>query len=223
METIFGETADNILLKYWEQLSIILDVAVQSKFLRVNPVERYIREMSVRATQAQREVRNALSKKTFTHEEEVKILNYICGDTQRTCGQRVAKRYEIDSISIATAICFYTGMEFCEVCALTWRDFMCTESNTYQFAITKLTALDKKTVSDSSKQDWKAFRLLPIVPELSDMLVARRNYLLAVCQLPKKELLDAPIILRSDPIGLQEKPFKLQECPLASRPKNAKK
>ena len=212
MESIFGQAADDILLKYWEQLSLILDSAVEGKYLKVNPLERLLREMSTRATRAQREVRNALSKKTFTHEEEEKILAYICGETRKSYGPRHAKRYEVDSVCLAGAICLYTGMEFREVCALTWRDLQCTELDTYQFAITKLAPSGKTAGSDLSKQAWKAFRLLPLVPELSEMLIARKNYLLAVCHLSEKELNGTPIILRADPAGTQAQPLKLEGC-----------
>ena len=213
MESVFGAAADDILLKYWEQLSLILDTAVEGKYLKVNPLERRLREMSTRATQAQREVRNALSKKTFTHEEEERILAYICGETRKSYGPRYAKRYEVDSVCLAGAICLYTGMEFREVCALTWRDVLCTELNTYQFAITKVAPSGKKAGSNWNRQVRGAFRLLPIVPELSEMLLARKNYLLAVCNFSHQELAAAPIILRTDPVGGKKGSAALEGCP----------
>lgn len=115
--------------------------------------------MTVPETEEQREVRNALTKKTFTLAEEEKMLAFICAETKIHFERRAAKRYETESVWLAGAIRLFTGMTLREVCALQWSDFVrIPQVNGYQLLVHKRLSDDGMMADDLKPEDWKRFR-----------------------------------------------------------------
>lgn len=200
MEQRFGCASDQISLKHWKQLDMILGVAIQEHFIRYNPLSSFVRSLSSAATDAQREVRNALVKKTFTLEEEEKIIAFLCAETRTTFGTRLAKRYETESVYLAGAIRLFTGMAVREVCGLTWGDLLyAQELNAYRFAITKFITPEGETVTTPTQKNWKLFRMIPIPTILASMLISRKQYLMQACKLTEAKLKTFPIVLQKEP------------------------
>ena len=111
------------VVKYWQQLNIIMRVAEESNYIQVNPIPALLPEISNRASKELRNLRNMLTKKTFTFEEEARILAYVREESDADFGPRKALRFEEDSTLLLGPIQLFTGMSTREVCALTWDDF----------------------------------------------------------------------------------------------------
>ena len=172
-------------LKYWTQLKLLLDWSIRKKILASNPVDEQVRELSNRATAEQREVRDALTKKTFSKVEEQKLLKYIYADVlSNNCRQ---KRYLVDAIALGAGILFFTGMELREVCELAWKNFGKLDSgNIYQLVITD-------NDGERPQKEWKEYRVLPIHPQLAEMLVQKKQTMLSQ-GLSESDLLEQPIL-----------------------------
>ena len=61
------------VVKYWQQLNIIMRAAEESSYIDTNPIPALLPEISNRASKELRNLRNMLTKKTFTFEEEARI------------------------------------------------------------------------------------------------------------------------------------------------------
>jgi hypothetical protein len=194
--TIEGSTS--VKYHYWTQLNIIINAAIQASFFTHNPISEYVHSLSDQASAEQIEVRNALTKRTFTITEEQKIISFITRKTSTKFESRFAKRFEVESIWLIGAIRLYTGMSIREICALTWRDFIkIPDSETYQFLITKFITdegIPTSNVSDSQKK----FRRIPLVSELSEMLLTRKQYILTFSPERGPTILSEPIILANE-------------------------
>ena len=172
-------------LKYWTQLKLLLDWCIRKRILASNPVDEQVRELSNRATSEQREVRNALTKKTFSKVEEQKLLAYLYADVRKKDYRQ--KRYLADAIALGAGILFFTGMELREVSELSWRDFRkLNDIGIYQLIITG-------NGSDSAQKEWKMYRVLPIHPQLVEMLIQKKQAMLSL-GLSESDLLEQPIL-----------------------------
>lgn len=206
MEHLFECEPQEIQLRYWQQLSLILETAVRERFIRFNSVAAIVRKLSSQLTEEQREVRNALVKKTFTMDEERKMLEFICARVKGADGSATARRFEVESIWLIGAIRLFTGMSVREICALQWSDFVrIPNMKAYQFLVTKAVSDDGKITADPNKENWKKYRRVPIVPALAEMLSARMDYLTTVRKIPAEHLKDAPIILNKEKAGDSKK------------------
>ena len=107
------------VVKYWQQLNIIMRVAEESNYIQVNPIPALLPEISNRASKELRNLRNMLTKKTFTFEEEARILAYVREESDADFGPRKALRFEDDSTLLLGPIQLFTGMSTRETCALT--------------------------------------------------------------------------------------------------------
>ena len=181
------------VVKYWQQLNIIMRVAEESKYIQANPIPTLLPEISNRASKELRNLRNMLTKKTFTFEEEARILAYVREEGKSDFGIRKALLFEEDSTLLLGPIHLFTGMSTREACALTWDDFESIPGlKVYRLLVYKFLS-DEGTVIYHA--DGTACRKVPVAPLLADMLNSRKTYLQAVCGFTEAELQQLPIIM----------------------------
>lgn len=192
MQTVIPE--DSIaVVKYWQQLNIIMRVAEESGFIDANPIPALLPEISNRASKELRNLRNMLTKKTFTFEEEARILAYVREESDADFGPRKALRFEEDSVFLLGPIQLFTGMSTREACALTWDDFETIPGlNVHRLLVYKFLS-DEGTVIYHA--DGTACRKVPVAPLLADMLCSRKTYLQAMCGFTEAELQHLPVIM----------------------------
>ena len=181
------------VVKFWQQLNIIMRVAEESKYIQANPIPTLLPEISNRASKELRNLRNMLTKKTFTFEEETRILAYVREESDADFGPRKALLFEEDSTLLLGPIQLFTGMSTREACALTWDDFETIPGlNIHRLLVYKFLS-DEGTVIYHA--DGTACRKVPVAPLLADMLCSRKTYLKAVCGFTEAELQQLPIIM----------------------------
>ena len=181
------------VVKYWQQLNIIMRVAEESKYIQANPIPTLLPEISNRASKELRNLRNMLTKKTFTFEEEARILSYVREEGKSDFGPRKALRFEEDSTLLLGPIQLFTGMSTREACALTWDDFESIPGlKVYRLLVYKFLS-DEGTVIYHA--DGTACRKIPVAPLLADMLNSRKTYLQAVHGFTEAELQHLPIVM----------------------------
>ena len=180
------------VVKFWQQLNIIMRVAEESNYIQANPIPALLPEISNRASKELRNLRNMLTKKTFTFEEEARILAYVREESDADFGPRKALLFEEDSTLLLGPIQLFTGMSTREVCALTWGDFETIPGlKVYRLLVYKYLS-DEGTVIYHA--DGTACRKVPAAPLLANMLCSRKTYLQAVCGFTEAELLHLPVI-----------------------------
>ena len=181
------------VVKYWQQLNIIMKVAEECGVISTNPIPALLPEISNRASKELRNLRNMLTKKTFTFEEETRILAYVREKCEADFGPRKALRFENDSTLLLGPIHLFTGMSTREICALTWEDFEVIPSlNAHRLLVYKFIS-DEGVVIYHSEDN--ACRKVPVAPLLADMLNSRKTYLKAMCGFTEPELQHLPIIM----------------------------
>ena len=181
------------VVKYWQQLNIIMRVAEESGFIDANPIPALLPEISNRASKELRNLRNMLTKKTFTFEEEARILAYVREESDADFGPRKALRFEEDSTLLLGPIQLFAGMSARETCALTWGDFETIPGlKSYRLLVYKFLS-DEGTVIYHA--DGTACRKVPVAPLLADMLNSRKTYLQAMCGFTEAELQYLPVIM----------------------------
>ena len=181
------------IAKYWHQLNIIMKVAVESGFISTNPISALLPEISNRASKELRNLRNMLTKKTLTSEEEARILAYVREESETDFGPRKALRYEEDSTLLLGPIQLFTGMSTREACALTWGDFQSLPGlNTHRLLVYKFLSNEGAVIYHAESTTC---RKVPVAPLLADMLKSRKTYLQAMCGFTEAELQHLPIIM----------------------------
>ncbi len=181
------------LVKYWQQLNIIMRAAEESGFIDTNPIPALLPEISNRASKELRNLRNMLTKKTLTFEEEARILAYVREESEAVYGPRKALRFEDDSTLLLGPIHLFTGMSTREACALTWDDFETIPGlNAHRLLVYKFLSDEGSVIYHS---EGTACRKVPVAPLLADMLNSRKTYLKAMCGFTEAELQHLPIIM----------------------------
>jgi len=200
------------VVKYWQQLNIIMRAAAQNGFITINPIPALLSEVSNRASKELRNLRNMLTKKTLTYEEESRILAYVRKESDMAFGPRKALRYEADGTLLLAPIHLFTGMSTRESCALTWGDFEqipgldACRLLVYKF----LSDNGTFTYQSDGKANRYTYRKIPAAPLLAQMLDSRKTYLKAVCGFTEAELQHMPIITsnnRKSVATLSKPPF----------------
>lgn len=181
------------VVKYWQQLNIIMRVAEESNYIQVNPIPALLPEISNRASKELRNLRNMLTKKTLTFEEEARILAYVREESDVAFGSRKALQFEEDSTLLLGPVQLFTGMSTREVCALTWGDFETIPGlNAHRLLVYKFLSDDGAVVYHS---EGNACRKVPVAPLLANMLGSRKTYLQAMHGYTEAELRHVPIIM----------------------------
>lgn len=196
MESVIPENSRSSV-KYWQLLNLIFKAAVDEKYLSHNPIPVFLMSVSKRASKELTDLRNALTKKTFTDEEEARIVSFISEFTDSKFGRRKAKRYEAESIWLLGALRLFTGMSIREACALTWDDFIKIQAlGTYQLLIYKFIQDDGTYTYQLDKSSSKfSFRKIPVSPILANMLNNRLSFLKTVYGYSEADIRFMPIIL----------------------------
>ncbi len=181
------------VVKHWQQLNIIMKTAEESGFIPTNPIPALLPEISKRASKELRNLRNMLTKKTFTFEEEARILAYVREESDAAFGPRKALRFEDDSTLLLGPIHLFTGMSTREACALTWDDFESIPGlNAHRLLVYKFLSDDGAVIYHS---EGTACRKVPVAPLLADMLCSRKTYLQAMHGFTEAELRHLPFIM----------------------------
>ena len=192
MQAVIPESSIAVV-KYWQQLNIIMRAAEENGFIDANPIPALLPEISNRASKELRNLRNMLTKKTFTFEEEVRILAYVREESDADFGPRKALRFEDDSTLLLGPIHLFTGMSTREACALTWGDFETIPGlKAYRLLAYKFLSDEGAVIYHS---EGTACRKVPVAPLLADMLKSRKTYLAAMCGFTEAELQHLPIIM----------------------------
>ncbi len=187
---------DAIPYRAIEQIDLILKNAVKHKILIYNPLELYVSDYTTRATERQQDVRNALVKKHFSSDEEMRIFRAIVGSENKD-DARVPNCIQ-KSLLLAGAIRLFTGMAIRETAALKWDDYKPIRgTDAFQFTITKFVDNKGKIVQHSASENWKRFRIVPIAKVLSYLLNERKRYLLSL-GIDEGYLMECPIILQNE-------------------------
>ena len=186
--------------KYWQQLNLIMSTAVSLGYLSKNPIAHLLPDIRKKASKEMINLRNALTKKTFTTQEEFRIFSFICAETDIEFGPRKAKRYEAESIWLLGALRLFTGISIREACALTWADYSNVGStDTFQLSIFKFLKDDGTCsfILDDVSTKY-SYRKIPIAPILSNMLNRRLTYMRAILGYTDSEIKKTPIILPTE-------------------------
>lgn len=174
MEAVLQNQEDDARLKYWLQLDLIFKAAVKAGILDRNPIQYIIASVSKRATDRQREIRNAMTKKNLETDEEDRLLELLSAPTRNPQNeQSELPLYVINSKALLLAVRFFTGLSNVEACALTLGSVLRSKSpNLVQFRIDHSDNDDYYIGQKETK-----FRFVPLVQPLVDMLNARKDYL----------------------------------------------
>ena len=158
--------------RYWDQIYLVYKQAVTSNYLPMNPVIDVYQNLSNKLLKEQQEVRNALTKKQLSINEQIKLLTQRGGVSARNWDNTSS----IKTIIIAFRL--FTAIPAKEMCALSWEDVAyIPEYGIYQVQITKYTSDKEQIVPYGAKEDWLRFRCIPIVPALAGILLARKKYI----------------------------------------------
>lgn len=208
MASVIPDSSHSIV-KYWQQLNLIFKTAVGLKYLHSNPIPPLLSEVSNQASTELTILRNALTKKTFTAEEEERIVDFLSESTNVKFGSRKAKRYEAESIWLLGAIRLFTGMSIREACALTWGDFVKIQTlGSYQLQIYKFLQDDGSFSYTTDRSTGKfSYRKIPIPPVLADMLLNRLAFIKETLGFAKNELKSMPIILSTEMVKSDQPSF----------------
>lgn len=174
MEAVLQNQEDDARLKYWLQLDLIFKAAVKAGILDRNPVQYIIASVSKRATDRQREIRNAMTKKNLETDEENRLLELLSAPTQNPQNeQSELPLYVINSKALLLAVRFFTGLSNAEACALTFGNILHSKSpNLVQLRIDHSDNDDYYIGQKETK-----FRFVPLVQPLVDMFNARKDYI----------------------------------------------
>ena len=184
---------------------LILRTAVNQNWLQNNPIPRLMSEAGKKDAKALRDMRNALTKKTFTPQEEQRIYAYLNVPAKSPVGRWKAKRCEAESIWLLGAIRLFSGMSLREACALTWADFVKLDGlDSYQLLVFKFLE-DDGTCSYIRNQERSkySYRKIPLAPILARMLMDRLAFLRKVYGYTEEEIRKMPVILGQEPTGAE--------------------
>lgn len=188
------------VVKFWQQLNIIMRAAVDSGFIPSNPISALLPEISKRASKELQNLRNMLTKKTFTFDEEARIMAYVRAESDIAFGPRKAFQYEVDGTLLLGPMHLFTGMSTREACALTWKDFEPIPGlDAYHLLVYKFLLDDGNvTYQMDDTTNRYTYRKIPVAPLLADMLNSRKTYLKVALGFTEAELQHLPIIMDSN-------------------------
>lgn len=120
--------------RYWDQIYLVYKQAVTSNYLPMNPVLDVYQNLTNKLLKEQQEVRNALTKKQLSINEQIKLLTIRGGVSSPDWDNTSSLK------TIIIAFRLFTAIPAKEMCALCWEDvFFIAEYGIYQVQITKHT------------------------------------------------------------------------------------
>lgn len=159
-------------MPYWHQLNLLFLAIISRSYYNANPISELYSELKKTATIEQQEVRNALTKKSFTEAEIRRIHSYFAETDAK--GRNLCV---LDSFRLAVLIRFYTGMDLREICALTWSDFVrIPRTEHYQLCISKFVTPMGELTTDCNNAVNK-FRRVPLHPFVAELILEYRRQL----------------------------------------------
>lgn len=177
--------------RYMNQLYILFRTAFRMKYIKTNPLAGMERELSNRISEEQQEVRDALVKKSFTIDEQMRMLKTTEGSWTKS----------ENSQTLIIAFRLFTGISSQEMAVLTWGDFeKITDYDAYQIKIKYKENKDNKKATYGVNGDWRRFRCVPIVKPLETLLKRKKSRLFHDLGLEKdqsKEVAEFPIFMKS--------------------------
>lgn len=176
---------EHIPLKYWEQINLILSAAKSQQYIIYHPLSDYLPAIRTQASKRQREVRNALTKKTLEDDEERRIVDYLR-----------SKMVEAeDGLWLLGLIVMFVLPNVREVLALRWMDFVgIANYGTYQLQIVNYLGNDgalKPTIDRS----LRSYRCCPVPEFLSSIILDYKQHLMTTYRLTDDQLAMCPIII----------------------------
>ncbi|MCF2617846.1 hypothetical protein JQM68_11675 [Oscillibacter valericigenes] len=157
---------DEAELDIWNFLSILLDIAVKERYYKANPLEDEPSPSRLRHSDFQ-ELRDALTKKTFSISEEQIFLDTV--HKELPAGP-----------ALGALIRFYTGLPAAQVCALKYRDFVSLPyTHDYQFLVYQAVSEEKPQNGTKKERTLVAlrreeeYRRIPVISVLSKLILER--------------------------------------------------
>lgn len=172
--------------KLYRQLEIILNCAVKNVVMNDgrHPIFASI-EAGKKKAQTKAELRDALTKKTLTFEEEKRLISWL------------VKHIPEKPAYLGTMIRLFTGMTNPEVSMLTWEDFCKTEySDCFHLKVTK--QRNYKNLKEEELSSQFKYRIVPLPTLLSDLMIAQRARIQKKFSVPFASLMDFPIVSASN-------------------------
>lgn len=168
------------------QLDILFDALLREGIFRYNPFRDMLGDLSNRMSEEQYEVRNALVKKNLSISQQKALLAGTC-QTGEWLGSE-------DFRTLVVSFRLLSGIPVREMLALKWSDLVHVEDyDFYQIQVTMRIDREGKSVIYGTQDDWKRFRLIPLVPELTRQLFIRKQRWMAKYKLTEEKMLNLPI------------------------------
>lgn len=190
--------------KYWKQLNLIMNNAVENGFLSRNPVAYCMPIVEQRNNKELAQIRANLSKHQFSEAEELKMVKYLLEAVEKDGISRCV----CESKWLIGMIRLFTGMPLREICALQWKHLKSIGvDNAYQFEAVQY--LDANNLAKSYVQyhNQKKLRKIPLAPVLADVLIHRQDYLQKRYGYLPEDILEQPIVLEKEIINRRKKKF----------------
>ena len=184
-ESVISELTASVKIdveKLYRQLEIILNCAVKNVVMNDgrHPIFASI-EAGKKKAQTKAELRDALTKKTLTFEEEKRLISWL------------VKHIPEKPAYLGTIIRLFTGMTNPEVSMLTWEDFCKTEySDCFHLKVTK--QRNYKNLKEEELSSQFKYRIVPLPTLLSDLMIAQRERIQKKFSVPFASLMDFPIV-----------------------------
>lgn len=184
-ESVISELTASVKIdveKLYRQLEIILNFAVKNVVMNDgrHPIFASI-EAGKKKAQTKAELRDALTKKTLTFEEEKRLISWL------------VKHIPEKPAYLGTIIRLFTGMTNPEVSMLTWEDFCKTEySDCFHLKVTK--QRNYKNLKEEELSSQFKYRIVPLPTLLSDLMIAQRERIQKKFSVPFASLMDFPIV-----------------------------
>ena len=145
-------------------------------------------------TAYEEKIRRDLVHSVLDINEEKRVLEQLCAETNGIYGDRHAYLYETNSIAMMVLFRMFTGLSNRECCALRWKDIQ--EHPSYGFKnifVTKYMA-DAQTIKNYvSEEKRNKIRYIPIVKPIADMLEARESYIHKKYNIPYEQIQEMPM------------------------------
>lgn len=172
--------------KLYRQLEITLNCANKKSILLDDKSKIFtFIETRKELYQTRAHLREALSKKTLSFEEEKRLIDWLM--------ERISKK----PAYLGTMIKLFTGMSNPEVSMLSWADFCSTDyCDYYHFNVSKQRNYKSKEPEDFLNS-FK-YRVVPIPTFLSELIIAQREKIQKKYKIPFEDLMKLPLIADSN-------------------------
>ena len=181
---------DDVPVKYWRQLELILRVAKHEHYINHNPIQGLMPEISKRLSKRQQQVRNEMAKKQFETDEEVKMVTSLL-----TSHGSKEELFLHDSMWMVGLIRMFAIPDIHQLCALRWMDFEeIWKFGSYQFHISRYLT-DKGSIKPIIDMKRELYRDVPVAPFLAELLLEYKQWLKIRYNLTDDQLALCPIVM----------------------------